>query len=58
VKKSENGEPKCNNSSKHNNFHVPKQVGTRVNHGWDSDREFSRKVSMIFRDSPNSGHLP
>jgi hypothetical protein len=36
MKTSKNTEPKHDNSSKHNNFHVPKQVGTRVNHGWDT----------------------
>ena len=35
MKKSKNDEPKCNNSSRRNNFHVPKQAGTSVNHGWD-----------------------
>jgi hypothetical protein len=36
---SENDELNRDNSNRHSNFHVPKQRGTSLNHGWDSDSE-------------------
>ena len=36
MKNSKNDEPKNDNSSRCNNFCVPKQAGTSVNQGWDT----------------------
>jgi hypothetical protein len=54
----EHHKPKHDKSNDHNNFHVPKYVGTSLGQGWDKKDEFLKKASFIIRNSPNDVRLP